>query len=788
MNTAKSVMFDETIASQEGGKFSVSLSSERVSIGLQTLRQMFDLGQHFVAVGKSTTNGAKSSPKSAAKKGNPSTKPQQQTAGKKESNASSWRELHRAPLNFLDLAAATSIRYELLVEEGFQCWVEFSVLDTPLLPRPVCERFRPLLLSIDSGDNFPKGFGGIVARVKCFGGEFRIPMTRAGDRIEGGRVVLFLADQPPLEVYRYIFLDSISIDIFTNTSDLEESHFPIGQSSFSLRDYVTDGQTSFDEVLQVIPTRSATAETNCLASSATLHVRTDFFIPFPAIAHVNEVGSPVKNEFLSRAIINLPYKGESVELALGSLIKSIVQLPVSRGDVYAYTAPAESDLDEPEEPGKGQKSKDTPPPPPPKEPLFNFSSPVKVVTPSGISGFEIMDDECRTICVEAPLHELHQIVTSVIDAVGEGLSDLSVLLNSECFIPQRFYHKFPPLVVPPRPFAKDHDSATSDSEGEDAQEAEAGGTGGRIHRIKLREPLSTLSVQQKYLLKRTLSESCVRCVQCIGQLRLCASVRQAVERHLFPTASEVVSIERSFGQTLDLTDLFAKDEYVDVEALKTPVASSLKTIGGGDLSVMNDVNLGNLVPANIGRLVSFNGTLLQSGTRKVPPRAVERFTKCFWMMTSDGEEVLCAFPKDSPGMTIRYHIEGQVVRCDDTLLLYALGFHTLAKSFTDSRNPAYEESLKGRKKHNGDSHVTTRTSKHGAKPNATALHRARDPNNSDDDDDSKNPPNVVDTGSHGRLVDTTAGHATKNTNTIPPTPRSRLKKEKVDNETLVEPV
>lgn len=366
--------------------------------------------------------------------------------------------------------------------------------------------------------------------------------------------------------------------------------------------------------------------------------------------------------------------------------------------------------------GKGKAPPPSPPPPPKKT---AFEEPFKVISPEGISGFEVIDGEIRLICLEGPLQEVHRILRST----AEGCHyppELKILYNSELFIPSRQYVRFPPLVTPPdltklalrRGNGKDADehhpgvvmrddemgdadTASKEAEGAGV-EAEAGGTGGRVHRIRLRDPLSALVKQQRYLLHRTLSESCLSCFQKLHALSLSESIWEASQRSFFPSAADLISLERSFGQTLDLQDIFARANYVNMSEILTEDPTAAMRKCQPVVSRMHEVDVKHLTEDDVGLLTSFQGLLL-SKPRHVPADVLRRYATCLWMVTKTGEPVLCAFPREVPGGTIQYVLEGQVVRVGRTLLLYIMEFHTISNSITSSKNPAYEEFLRRRR-------------------------------------------------------------------------------------------
>lgn len=119
-------------------------------------------------------------------------------------------------------------------------------------------------------------------------------------------------------------------------------------------------------------------------------------------------------------------------------------------------------------------------------PVSAYEEPLRVVSGSGVTGFEVMDASRRIICLEAPVHEMRRVLRAVAQAAEEAHVDgltrqgvgeeceeaeahghsakatpdgvalgtsqtLDVLFNSELFVPMRLYTSFPPLVTPPEP-------------------------------------------------------------------------------------------------------------------------------------------------------------------------------------------------------------------------------------------------------------------------------------------------------------------------------------------------
>lgn len=365
-----------------------------------------------------------------------------------------------------------------------------------------------------------------------------------------------------------------------------------------------------------------------------------------------------------------------------------------------------------------------------------------IVTPPGISGFEVMDENIRIIVLEGPAVDVHRIFECVSAAAGHD-PQLELLINTELFVPKRAYAVFPPLITAqktlettalPKPvleekacfqeptvadnhevsaFAQENVGSLAadislsaplslNTSGEPAEEvfdtavAEADGTGGRVHRIRIRETIESLASQQRYLLKRMLSESCVSCYTKLHALCKCSSLREVLERDLFPTPEELISLERSFGMTLELSDIFGRQEFVSITAPNNLDTSFEKKADEVDSTCMSTgVCLDKLRTEDVGKIVLFEATRVLFPGRRVPESVQRRYPNACWMCQSgDRKNLLCIFSNGSqPGGTIRYFIEAQIIRCEQMLCFYALKFSSLAKSCTDSHNPQYRAHL-----------------------------------------------------------------------------------------------
>ncbi|ORC90727.1 uncharacterized protein TM35_000071510 [Trypanosoma theileri] len=659
-------------------------------------------------------------------------------------------QLFFANFDLVDLLRMPSVRVSVPVQADSElqdCVVEISC-GTPLLTPVKLKKYRPLNIEVHAIYNLPRSNHlnePVFISLKLGDIHFHSPeIYLAPDGKIMFRRVIFLGTRTPLAVYQDMFFKKLEVSVFIGTS------ICVGTGTVSLRSAVTDQQTQFSEMVTLLPCRTTPyLGDSCLTKDTIVSLRLDLFTPLPPLKHVLSDGRPANGCFLTRGIIRMPYKAKWIAGAMEAFITTLLQLKKARqgSDVYQLILPPiESDIvttkEKKKERSKTSKSQPVVPLRPPSPPSA-FDSPFGVVTPPGISGFEVMDDNVRIICVEGPAVEVHKILECVSAAAGDD-PQLALLMNVELFVPKRNYLVFPPLVTVPQianessavPVAVEaadvdpkknftyNNSVTPPNQGSrlagyesagaiptdtmtsltsmrekdnmedtfDNAEAEAGGTGGRIHRIRIRETIDSLVSQQKYLLKRMLSESCVNCYTKLSSLCQCVSLRDALERDLFPTPEELIALERSFGVTLELSDVFGKEEFVNVVVTKELEDFSYHEVEEDSSS---GIDVTSLRWSDIGKTVIFQATRNMSKRKRIPDFLQERYRHICWMrMLDTRKDVLCAFPAGSqPGGTIRYLVEAQVVRCDNFLLLYALGCNSLAKSCTDSHNPRYEAHL-----------------------------------------------------------------------------------------------
>lgn len=613
--------------------------------------------------------------------------------------------------------------------------------------------------------------------IECLGHTITTPCLpihrhREGDdpstskKEEPFRTVIFLGDASPLRVFQCMLLEWATVSVYKKVplhrlaADGISSKFHFGSASFSLRGLIERQQTHFFEEVQLLPNRTSLVTTeSVLTSGGTVSLSIDFFHPFPQPIHVQETGEPVLLEarnFMTRGVIIMPYEAEWVEAAISTFLHELLQLKRAgpEANVQLFKTPTKEDKKEDDlgnaplpthggksAPGPRSQSRNsrrvssartdsgnrekkrgknvaTPPPSPLPPSKTAFEEPFRIISPEGISGFEVIDREIRLICVEGPHPEVHRLLQTTAESCHHP-PEMKILYNSELFFPLRFYSEFPPLVTTPdlamrqvseevkpgiiTPASSfkvdDLDSSKRMSVDAPAVEAEGGGTGGRMHRISLREPLRVMVKQQRYLLHRLLSDECLHCLQKLFSLSQCSSLYEASQRQYFPSAAELIHLERSFGQTLDLQDIFARKSFVNLCDILAPESSksTCRSEKQKNSSRMHEVDVTNLQEEDVGCLTSFQG-MLSEKYRRVPHEVTRRYATSLWMTSHASKApVLCAFPREVPGGTIQYALEGQVVRAGNTLLLYVMEFHTMSNNVTISKNPAYETFLRRRR-------------------------------------------------------------------------------------------
>lgn len=590
--------------------------------------------------------------------------------------------------------------------------------------------------------------------------------------------VLFLSAMgSPLEVYRQLYATPCRVSLWQSfkTGALEEtvtspvkgkmkkgkSETLLGSGGFSVRDFLSDDQLRFSEVVQLLPDRSSVSLAGgktCLTTASSIKVNLDFFQPFPTVQHVDSTGAVLQRRaFLTHAVLRLPYHAPWMTACLSLLLQEITSAPRAIEDVQLYTPPPppspsaasqdnaeravapsrtgpntkastaggggsakraskKSAVAKPDTGGSaktsGRATASIPAPAPAAPPTHAFDAPLQLITPPGLSGFEVTDGKERVWCLEGAVPEVHQVLTKLtafFESQRCGETAGSVLFNAELFVPARAYLTFPALVTPPVaakaagvPPALDAAATAHPAGGSVALEVEPSGTGGRLHRIRLRTTLSALRQTQAHYVRHTLSDDCLDCLTCLSALRGATSMREVELRGWLPSATLLIALERSFGQTLEKDDLYGATPPPSPTKDTTAAASAAvagRTVVEGDAApaaAFSSVMDG----AAVGSLVSFDGAIMtESPHRRIPAAASQRFPVTSWMVVSGtGEEVLCAFAQVAPTGLVQYHVEGQVVQAAAVTLLYVLKCVCLARSFTHSHNTEYEQLLRERQR------------------------------------------------------------------------------------------
>jgi len=231
---------------------------------------------------------------------------------------------------------------------------------------------------------------------------------------------------------------------------------------------------------------------------------------------------------------------------------------------------------------------------------------------TGVSGFEVMDGVKRILVFEGlttvVLRELVAAVYKSCDSEALSSGAVRVVFNKNIGVPLRNYNLWPPLVKDVHAERAAAAAAQKKLEEEEARAAaaedagkkgkgekpgsrggerkppatdappepepeqtappvaktDAGGVSGRIRRMRLREPLESIACANKNLrnyAKRRLSDEVLRGVDSLRALATVTRMTDALERWLFPTAAQLVSLDRVYGTTLSTFDVCGDDTY-----------------------------------------------------------------------------------------------------------------------------------------------------------------------------------------------------------------------------------
>ncbi|KPA83456.1 hypothetical protein ABB37_03082 [Leptomonas pyrrhocoris] len=529
----------------------------------------------------------------------------------------------------------------------------------------------------------------------------------------------------------------------------------LGSGGFSVRDFLSDDQLRFSESVQLLPDRTTVTLAGgqtCMTAASTIEVALDFLRPFPPLQHVDQTGALLRRKaFLTHAIVRLPYQAPWMADCLELLLQEVTSIPRATEDVHLYTPPPPPPSADSQDAlekttsggrtsgGSGAKASNaggggrlgsssrkakggvkpatgtaakmssrvgvsTSPEPVAPLPTHRFDAPLQLISPPGLSGFEVTDGKERVWCVEGTVPEVHHVLTRLtafLETHQYAHVAAAMLFNAELFVPGRAYLSFPALVTPPPGLSSTTTAAGSphsSAVGAVALEVEPSGTGGRFHRIRLRTPLEALRQTQTHYLRHILSDECLGCLHCLSALLRATTMREVEVRGWLPSAALLISLERSFGQTLENDDLYGAAPLLPTSHATTPTTQAGRLTDASEIplplsgsSVMDGVL--------VGKLVFFDGTIKtgKGPRRPIPPAVRQRFPVVVWMVvTETEEEILCAFSHSAPTGLVQYHVEGQVVQTAGVMLLYVLKCVCLARSFTHSHNEEYDQLLRER--------------------------------------------------------------------------------------------
>ena len=541
------------------------------------------------------------------------------------------------------------------------------------------------------------------------------------------RKIIFGYKYKRFELLESLFFQPARFEIHDREVKLAKSPAPFGLATVNLREALNN-QLLFEDVLQVVPSREQGEAGSCgeyISFGTTISTRIQFLAQLPKLVFTEGEGSPQPSPsgslFLSRLIMVLPFKSDVTVLALKAIMGTLVQLP--KAGKNSTVRPSDPVAVEPEgqaaqKDKKGPGGKDAAQA---VSALQPFTGTVLAAVPLGISGFELMDEEWRLMVIEGPAKQVQRVAQAAATVVGDH-PQVRIRFNGELAIPQRWYHDFPPLVVPMEdPAKKDltQRSMTSDAppdqkqqlakkmsitkksdkfeaaaaaadKNEDSAEIDAGGVGGRIRRIRLEPLLSELVAKQRNFVKRNLPLDCTRCITKLSLLRDAPSVLHAIDHNLFPTAAEVVSLERIHGKTLEILDVFGNEKFISFSAVDV---ASLPSAVAASVNIVERKKVTELTVADNGEVFSFEAT--PATLIPVPKHRFRRFDhKLYMSVAGENKEVLCAFPEVPPTQTLRYLLTAQVVICDGEPLLFVMSATSLAKNSSDHRNPTFERKLK----------------------------------------------------------------------------------------------
>ncbi|CUI14423.1 Hypothetical protein, putative [Bodo saltans] len=558
-------------------------------------------------------------------------------------------------------------------------------------------------------------------------------LPRTSDVVFAHRKAFFLSKFSPVEVYQKLFypFEFQVHDQQQRGSKLKPS---FGVATASVRTAITEKVKLFALSSQLVPGRDGSEGTipppDYLSFSTTLKTKIEFFVSPLQPKFVNPASAldaaPVGGASLSRVLLTMPYLSSFIPAALQAIMGTLVTMP--KGGVESAVKEYEPAPPEGSDRKKGNS-------PPPGASPSGDGKPFRLVVPPGVSGFEVIDDKHRILCFEGPLPLVHHLAEVATSVVGDDPS-CSVLINSELPFPQRAYHAWPSLVLPmedpkaapkevvatPEVGSKPGAAAASGKkaaagkkkvqeqdipkpvspEMADAPpEIDAGGVGGRIRRIRLGTVIEKLATTQRNFIKRTLPIDALTCITKLGALRTSRSILHAVDMNLFPTARELIALERIHGQTLELIDVCGTDHFVsfsDADVGNIVKQAQLEA-QQQDNSPVREIDVTSLSQQDIGSVVSFVGVPASEQQRKgleMDPVIFGKFkSKAFVFLLEQQCTIRCAFASSQPPtQMLRHAFTAQVVRSGDTPVLLVLDFQSLAKKSSDHLNPSFDTKIR----------------------------------------------------------------------------------------------
>eukprot|EP01059_Diplonema_ambulator_P003895 TRINITY_DN13585_c0_g1_i2.p1 TRINITY_DN13585_c0_g1~~TRINITY_DN13585_c0_g1_i2.p1 ORF type:complete len:876 (+),score=280.36 TRINITY_DN13585_c0_g1_i2:175-2628(+) len=302
-----------------------------------------------------------------------------------------------------------------------------------------------------------------------------------------------------------------------------------------------------------------TAVAACVGAVASLPVSllTDPDVEHSGSAAAQIRKTPPEAPQFTRLIVRLRYSEASVRPVLHSMMSALLGMDkVGEGDdVVMYTAAKEPPPPEMEEVVDPKKKGKAPPSPAeePAAPPPTDDGCLQVMCSSGVSGFELIDGVHRVFVFEGMSWSLGVLLEAIHANVrSSDLRDgtVSIVFNPSISFPSRAYHVWPPLVadIPLPKKAK-------------CDDADAGGVGGRIRRLRLECSLQDISNLQRNYVKRRVSDGVFRSIKNLNALCTVKTMQTAMELSLFPSAEDIVALERMYGTTLSTYDVCSADVF-----------------------------------------------------------------------------------------------------------------------------------------------------------------------------------------------------------------------------------